>query len=165
MCIPDVYLAMVRQTADLLIAEYPQRRPHFSRRLDAIADRIASLNAECRAAAESLKLSDAPVLTSRHQSVFAEWLGLNVIATFSGRDTETAANINDAIRRSDPHTLRCIIANQQEGTQLARALADWFDAPVAVFSNFPAAAADDAHTPAFDDLVRDNLRRLAEAAQ
>jgi ABC-type Zn uptake system ZnuABC Zn-binding protein ZnuA len=165
MVVPDSYLAMAEQTAAILIAEYPERRAFFQQRLDAMAERIAALKQEAADLAATLALNDAAVLTSRHQAVFAEWLGMNVVATFSGRDAETAANINAALRRSNAHALRCIIANRQEGDQLANALGDRLKTPVVMFSNFPDAASYTADAPGFDALLRDNLRRLAEAAQ
>lgn len=165
MCIPDTYLSMANATAEILIGQYPDRKPHFQHRLEVIAERMAALETEAAATIQSLDLHQAPVLTSRHQSLFAKWLGMDVIATFSGSDSETAANINAALAASGRYALRCIIANQQEGTQLANALADRLSAPTTVFSNFPNAPADTVQSPAFDQLVRDNLRRLAEATQ
>ena len=163
MCKPDSYLTMAHDTAEILIAEYPSREATFRKRLAQIAERMKSLEAECAAAIETLKLREAPVLTSRHQAVFAEWLGLEPVASFSGGEAETAAHINAALGASQGRALRCIIANRQEGTQLAEALAERLDVPVAVFSNFPDAPDRAASAPAFDALVRDNLRRLAEA--
>lgn len=165
MCIPASYLEMAQQTAEILIAEYPDRAAHFRDRLEAIGSRIAALEQECADTMQQLGLIDAPVLTSRHQAAFAEWLGMTVVATFTGRDAETAANINAALRQSDGSGVRWIIANRQEGTQLAEAMADRLGAPAAVFSNFPAVFADTLAAPAFDAMVRDNLRQLGEAAQ
>jgi zinc transport system substrate-binding protein len=165
MCIPASYLDMAQQTAEVLIAEYPDCAAHFRDRLDAIGSRIAALEQECADTIQRLGLIDAPVLTSRHQSAFAEWLGLAVAATFTGRDAETAANINAALRQSDGSGVRWIIANRQEGTQLAEAMANRLGVPVAVFSNFPTVFADALAAPAFDAMVRDNLRQLGEAVQ
>ena len=110
-----------------------------------------------------MNLLESPVLSSRHQAEFAKWLGLNVVSDFSGSDTETAANINTALRQSDSYGLRWIIANQQEGTQLAKAMAERLKTPVAVFSNFPNTAGCSVNYPAFDELVRSNIRQLTEA--
>lgn len=165
MCVPETYLTMTRQTAEILIVEYPERESAFRERLEAIAERIAALEAECSAVSETLNLRMSSVLTSRHQAMFAEWLGLEVVSTFSGGDTETAANINAVLGKCDGQTPRWIIANRQEGTQLAEALSARLGAPTAEFSNFPAGFSDLTGRPAFDALVRDNLRRLIEAAQ
>ncbi len=163
LCIPQTYLSMTHHVADILMAHYPQRQAEFRERLVQIDRRIKELEAECAAAAESLNLLESPVLSSRHQAEFAKWLGLNVVSDFSGSDTETAANINTALRQSDSYGLRWIIANQQEGTQLAKAMAERLKTPVAVFSNFPNTAGCSVNYPAFDELVRSNIRQLTEA--
>jgi ABC-type Zn uptake system ZnuABC Zn-binding protein ZnuA len=165
MCVPRTYLAMAQQTAEILIAEYPHREATFRKRLEQIAKRMEALEAECAAFIDSRGLRGAAVLTSRHQAVFAQWLGLNSVASFSGGDIETAANINAALSAAQGRDVRCIIANQQEGTRLAHALADRLEAPAAVFSNFPHSPAFTDAVPAFDELVRNNLARLAEALQ
>lgn len=165
LCIPQTYLTMTHRIAEILIAEYPQRQAEFQERLTQIDQRIKELEAECAAAGEPLNLHQSPVLSSRHQAEFAKWLGLDVVSTFSGRDTETAANINTTLHESDPHVLRWIIANQQEGTQLAKALSDRIGAPVAIFSNFPNTVGSSVHAPAFDEMVRNNISQLIEAAK
>jgi len=165
LCVPATYLSILNETAAILSAEFPDRGSFFKQRQEEITVRIAALEAECIDAMAALKAPQAPVLASQHQAAFAEWLGLDVVSTFSGRDTETAANINAALHETDQRPLRWIIANQQEGTRLAEALADRIGAPVAVFSNFPDTFSGSASAPAFDSLVRGNLRRLAEATQ
>lgn len=165
MCIPDTYLSMAQQTADILTTAYPERAGEFQERLDAMAERMTALASECAAVAEQWELRQAAALTSRHQAAFVEWLGITTAATFSGGDSETAANINAAISDSNAHRVRWIIANRQEGTQLAEAMADRLGVPVVVFSNFPAAFAESSAEPAFDAMVRDNLRQFIKAAQ
>ena len=165
LCIPATYLTVVNQTAAILSAAFPDRAATFAQRAADVAKRMATLEAECTAMMEAHRLNGASVLASPHQAAFAEWLGLEVAATFAGRDVETAANLNTAIQNAEKKSLRCIIANQQEGTQLANVLAERLGAPAAVFSNFPNTLSDDAAAPAFDALVRDNLRRLVEAVQ
>ena len=165
MCLPETYLAMSREVADILIAEYPQREAYFRQRLEAFGVRMAALEQDCHAAIELLGASGATVLTSRHQAAFCEWLGLRAAGTFSGRDSETAANINSALRESEGQALRWVVANRQEGTPLAESLGRRVGAPVAVFSNFPSVFAESVEAPAFDAMVRENLRRLGEAGQ
>ncbi len=165
MCIPDSYLAMTSDVAEMLIAQYPQREDEFRRRLKQIIARMERLQADSAEMINALELDGEAVLASVHQAPFARWLGLEVVATFSGSDSETASNINAALGAAGSRTIRAVIANRQEGAQLAEALADRLDAPVAVFSNFPDAPANSQHSPAFDQLLRDNLRRLAEAVQ
>lgn len=165
LCIPASYLNVVRRTAEILSTTFPERAAAFAQRAVAIAERMAALEAECAAAIQTHHLQDARVLTSPHQAAFAEWLGLQVAGTFAGRDVETAANLNTAIQNAEKKPLRCLIANRQEGIQLADVLAERLAVPAAVFSNFPDTLSDSAAAPAFDAMVRDNLRRLIEATR
>lgn len=165
LCIPSTYLKVVNQTAVILSVAFPDRAAAFAQRVDSIAERMTALEAECAAVIETHHLRGASVLASPHQAVFAEWLGLEVVATFAGREAETAANLNAAIQNAQRQPLRCLVANQQEGTQLADALAQRLAVPVAMFSNFPNALSDSTDAPAFDTLIRDNLRQLIEVTR
>jgi len=100
------------------------------------------------------------VLTSNHQAEFARWLGLDPIATFVGSDTETVANVDHCLKKAVGRDVRFVIANRQEGTALAHALADRCEAKAVVFSNFPERCEQGV---GFDRLLVDNVRVLCEA--
>ena len=124
--------------------------------------RLSALSAEALAAIQGSGAGSADVLVSNHQVEFAEWLGLETVATFVGSDVETISNIDHCLKQAEGNDIRFVVANLQEGTSLANALADRLGAKAVVFSNFPAQV--DGAT-GFDTLVRDNVRDLLEAAQ
>jgi len=147
--------------AAILSATYPDKAAQYDERLQAISNRLRALGEELKTAVRESEAAPAKVLTSNHQAGFSQWLGLETIATFVGSDIETVANIDHCLKRAAGQDVRFVIANRQEGTALAAALADRLQAKAVVFSNFP----DTGHgAEGFDRLLRDNARRLVEAA-
>jgi len=160
LCVPQTYLAACEQTAELFAREYPDRAAEFEQRLPAIRARLETLSKELKTAVADVDASGAEALTSNHQAKFCEWLGLEPVATFIGSDVETMANIDHCLKLAAGREIRFVIANQQEGTALAVALAERLEARAVVFSNFPSAEEGEG----FDRLLRDNVRALTEAA-
>ena len=105
------------------------------------------------------------VLVSKHQEVFARWLGLKPVGTFRGSDMETPGPIQSALENAAKQPVRWVLANQQEGTELAQSLAKRLSVKMVVFSNFPGPGGEGLERPAFDSLVRENVGRLIEAAR
>lgn len=160
LCVPDVYLSTCREVATLLSKVYPDRAAEFQTRLGAVEQRLTALGDELRTSVRSAEATGAKVLASNHQAKFAEWLGLEVVATFVGSDIETVSNIDHCLKQAAGQKIRFVVANQQEGTALAGALADRLGAKAVVFSNFPSQA-DKAM--GFDRLLRDNVQGLVAA--
>ena len=160
MCVPDTYLAVCREVCGFLSQEYPERGDAFARRLKDIEKRLSDLGVEQQGRVKEANLAGAEILVSNHQAKFAQWLGLTPAAGFSGSDVETVANIDDDLKRAAGRNIRFIVANQQEGTALAKALADRLKATAVVFSNFPLETAGEA---GFDALVRANVDALLKA--
>ena len=160
LCVPDTYLAMCREVAVILSAAYPERAVQFEAQIGAIEQRLAALGDELRTSIASAAATGAKVLASNHQAKFAEWLGLEVVATFIGSDVETISNIDHCLKQAAGQEIRFVVANQQEGTALGGALAGRLGARAVVFSNFPSQA--DKAT-GFDRLLRDNVQGLIAA--
>ncbi|MDD5327225.1 MAG: metal ABC transporter substrate-binding protein [Phycisphaerae bacterium] len=161
LCVPETYLAACRKVCGILSSEYPQERAEYELRLKQIEKRLENLTNELSAKIKQASMERAGVLASVHQLHFCNWLGLETIAEFAGSDIETISNINDCIQKSKGRNVRFVIANKQEGTALADALAERLGAKVVVFSNFPNAAGD---KNGFDDLLRANVLALLETA-
>ncbi len=160
LCIPDAYLSTCREVATLLSKAYPDRAAEFETRLDAIEQRLSTLGDELRTSVQSADATGAKVLASNHQAKFATWLGLDVVATFVGSDVETISNIDHCLKQAAGKDIRFVVANRQEGTSLAGALADRLKAKAVVFSNFPSQTEG---AVGFDQLLRDNVQGLIAA--
>ena len=159
LCEPKSYLAACRQTADALVAAELLDRATADRQLGETDQRIQQAVARCRQKTEALK--DTPVLASLHQAAFCKWLGLNVVATFSGADTAGTSQVDRAIREGEQAGAKVVVANLPEGRRVADALAERLGAKVVVFGNFPALNNGQS---TFDDLLEANVNALTEAA-
>jgi zinc transport system substrate-binding protein len=161
LCVPDSYLATCRQAGRILSGVYPEKAAQFAERLAAVERRLATLATDLRTAIAGSGAAAAAVLTSQHQAMFAEWLGLRPVASFIGSDLETMAGVDHCLKRASGQDIRFVIANRQEGEGLAAALAERLHAQTVVFSNFPQSCETG---NGFDGLLRDNVGLLLGAA-
>ena len=165
LCLPETYLTIARSAADLLSQDNPDRKTQYEKCLEQIKNRLDELIAGIHKKMEESGLLDARVVASGHQAVFADWLGLDVVATFAGSDIETPGSINQCLQQAKDKDVRFVIANKQEGTVLAAALAERLDAEVVIFSNFPTGQSDTAGMPDFDGLLLENISNLLNAGE
>lgn len=163
LCVPDTYLSVVRQVAAALDSANTNPAADAASRLTAIENRMKALERKMQSEIDTAGIRNAPILVSKHQEVFTQWLGLNPIGTFRGSDTETPGPIQTALESAAQQPMRWVVANRQEGTELAQTLANRLSARLVVFGNFPEATHEGGELPAFDSLICDNLRHLVEA--
>jgi len=161
LCVPETYVAICTEVCNILCSRYPEKAGQYRQRLGLIERRLERLAAELAADVKQAGASSVKAIASEHQVQFACWLGLETVATFVGSDIETVSNINDCLKKAQGQDVRFVIANKQEGTALAEALASRLRARAIVFSNFPVF---DGHGNGFDPLLRENVRILVEAA-
>jgi zinc transport system substrate-binding protein len=162
LCVPETYLAVCREVSDVLSSEYPEKKVRYQQRLAVIEKDLKRLREELLEKVGQGDVSSAKVLVSNHQVDFVSWLGLETIATFVGSDIETVGGIEDCIKKAEGLDVRFVIANKQEGTALAKALAERLGAKAVVFSNFPEFSGD---AGGFSALLRANVKALLEAAR
>jgi ABC-type Zn uptake system ZnuABC Zn-binding protein ZnuA len=160
LCVPETYLTVCRKISEILSNEYPERKARYQQRLQVIENDLRQLQQELFEQIRLAGISSAKVLASDHQADFANWLGLETIATFIGSDIETVTGIDHCIRKAEGQDIRFVIANKQEGTALAKALAERLGARAVVFSNFPEFRGQ---ASGFDILLRANVEALLQA--
>jgi ABC-type Zn uptake system ZnuABC Zn-binding protein ZnuA len=161
-CLPKTYLAVCRDVCNILSAEYPDKKTQLQQRLKLIEKHLENISSTLAIKIKRAGVESAKVLSSDHQAEFAEWLGLDVVATFIGSDTETVSNINQCLEKARQNKVTFVIANKQEGTALADALAERLGVKVVVFSNFPDVGNGQNN---FDRLLLNNVQALLEAAE
>jgi zinc transport system substrate-binding protein len=149
----------------LLSQDNPAKRVEYYSRLELIKKRTDELSAGIHKKMEESGLIDAKVVSSSHQAVFADWLGLEVVAMFAGSDIETPGSINQCLQQAKDKDVRFVIANKQEGTVLATALAEHLNADMVIFSNFPAGPSDATNMPDFDRLLLENISNLLSTGE
>jgi len=161
LCVPETYVAICTEVCNVLCSQYPEKAGQYAQRLGLIQQRLERVAAELAAGVKQAGAGSAKVIVSDHQVQFAHWLGLETVSTFVGSDIETLSNINDCIKKAQGQDVRFVIANKQEGTALAEALAGRLGAKAIVFSNFPVFGGQGNE---FDQLLRENMRLLVKAA-
>ncbi|MBN1943088.1 MAG: zinc ABC transporter substrate-binding protein [Phycisphaerae bacterium] len=158
LCEPASYLAACKQTAEALVGVGLLKKEIAAERLRRIEDRMKKLSVQCLKEMEPLK--NESVICSVHQEAFCRWLGLDVVATFRGTDVESVKRLDKALQAGKEKQAKLVVANRPEGRRCADFLAERLEAKAAVFDNFPAT---NEGQPSFDDMVRDNIKKLLEA--
>ena len=159
LCIPENYAAICSDVCRILSQHYPERAEKYQQRLEQIRSRTESLEQQAAQQLIAANIKNRKVIASAHQVRFAEWLGLDVVAEFTGQEIATPTNINRCLEKGRENNVKIIIANAQEGVQLAESLGESLGAVVIVFSNFPA------KKETFDELVQKNIDMLIAKAQ
>jgi zinc transport system substrate-binding protein len=153
MCIPATYAAVCDQICQTLSICFPEKRDSLQRRMLEIKQRMAYLEEKLRIdGTESIN-----VICSTHQAEFAKSLGLHVVSAFLGSDIATPANMGQCLTAAENQHIQFVIANKQEGTDIARVLADRLHARLVVFTNFPDTGVKKMD---FDTMVYENIRQL-----
>ncbi|MGB9692614.1 MAG: metal ABC transporter solute-binding protein, Zn/Mn family [Candidatus Sumerlaeaceae bacterium] len=157
LCIPQTYFEAAETLARRLAEAEPETSPALSQQLAALSHTVDALAHELRKKVVESRWNGAPVVSSRHQREFCQWLGLRVVATLPAADTASPAAVEKVFAAVRAHHAAGVIANLQEGTQAARAIASASGLPLVVFSNFPELSAKE---PNFTALVRRNVENL-----
>ncbi len=165
LCVPETYLAITQSVADALADDDPAKREEYEKQLELIAKRLDKLESEIHTKIRQWGFKGATVISSVHQAVFVGWLGLDVAATFEGNDTETPTGINRCLQQAKDRDIKFVIANKQEGSDLAKALAERLGAKMVVFSNFPADEDGGDEGMSFDSLLLENVTGLSDSGE
>ena len=159
LCIPQTYLETCREVMPFV--EKTLTTPEMLEvRFAALDARLERLSEIARSRVRDAGLEGAKVLVAHHQSAFAEWLGLEVVGTFRNAEVMTPGEIEACLAAARQGEAHLVIANLQEGTDLARNMARAVGARLVVFSNFPDTRAEVEH--AFDHLILSNVDHLLD---
>ena len=162
LCVPQNYVAVVKFTAELLSEINPEKTDFYQAKTEQIEERIKELSAMLRAKARCAKVCKKNAIVAAHQLNFANWLGVRVVSVFGDNDNQTAYDISNTLEQVGDADVAVIIANKQQGSAAADALANRFEATVVQWSNFPELG-NEQNIPDFDKLVIDNVCNLLAA--
>jgi zinc transport system substrate-binding protein len=160
LCVPDSYLEACRELSDSLMKGATGQNA-LPPALEQTRKRLEALETNIRGRIHVAGLGQAKVVASGHQAVFCRWLGLDVIAAYSGGEAATPAQLEKLIKQGKDAGVRFVIANLQEGKQAGEALAWQLGARLVTFSNFPSMQPEQ---DTFDELLEYNLQQLLAAA-
>jgi ABC-type Zn uptake system ZnuABC Zn-binding protein ZnuA len=162
LCVPPRYMEGCQAVHDVLVRVQPDKKDAYTAALEQTRLQLANLERDTRGQIAKAGLNEAKVIASKHQVEFCRWLGLDVVAAYSGGDTASPAALQSLVNDAKKAHVRLVIANLQEGRQLSEALADQVGAKLVVFSNFPSM---EENQDTFEALIHDNLRQLTATAQ
>lgn len=156
--LPETYLTACRQVAEALVQQGLLAPEQASQRIAAIERRVrGSWEAACRSIAQQPP-SRRRSLVAVHQAGLAEALGLEVVATFSGRDDP--GGLQRAAEAVNGSTDILVVGNVPQGPGAAEKLADALGGRAVMFENFPA---DAPCVDAYDKMLLTNVRRVSDA--
>jgi ABC-type Zn uptake system ZnuABC Zn-binding protein ZnuA len=162
LCVPESYRRCVQELHKEFCIRFPDKKGEFDRAMDKVIRELESLEKECRTKIKEHNLEAEKVIISGHQEVFCRWLGLDVVASYSGANATSPRQLLDIIEKGRDSHVRYVIANLQEGGQEGEALAAHLGAKMVTFSNFPNMGKGQ---ESFYDLVRWNLENLIQAGK
>lgn len=160
MCVPSNYLSACQQAVPHLARWQQRPLEAYQNQIAAIQQRLQALEESLRTQVREAALTGVPVVASKHQRHFCEWLGLRVVADFTGADIARPSELEKAVQQGRAAGARLVVANLPEGRKAADFIAAALGARVVVFGNFPVPTGSG---PEFDALLQDNVRRLAQA--
>ncbi len=156
--LPETYLSACRQVANALVQHDLLTPEQASQRIETIQGRVRE---PWQAARQEIAQQPEPrrrALVAAHQAGLAEALGLEVMATFSGRDDP--AELQRAAQAVNGASDILVIGNVPQGPAAAEKLADALNGRAIMFENFPA---DVARVDAYDEMLRTNVGRVIAA--
>ncbi|MCX8036348.1 MAG: metal ABC transporter substrate-binding protein [Candidatus Sumerlaeia bacterium] len=162
LCLPDSYLAGCRAVCDALAAMDADNAAFYEARYQETCGRIRALGSAVQEQIRAANLTGSRIIASGHQAAFCRWLGLDVVAVYSGGEASSPAQIESLLKQGSAANVRFVIANLQEGRQAGEALAWQLKAPLVVFSNFPSMESGQSR---FDDLVAANVKALLDSVR
>lgn len=158
LCMPESYTNICGAIGKALVEQGWLANEDYLVRMEGIQQRMERLSKEVQNQLAPYLTKKLTVLSSAHQKMFCEWLGLQVVATFSSNDNFSIGELVQSVEQGSNAQVSCVVANEPEGRRTADLLAEKLDVPVVMFGNFPSL---DAEHP-FDALLRGNVRRLCE---
>ncbi len=156
---PETFLAICQEIIPHLSENLDIAPTIYDKQITQLETRLNQTAVEIKEQIKQSNLTGAKVLASHHQADFCQWLGLEVVGTFKAVDIMTPADIETVLKAGRENQTTIIIANAQEGTELAQRIADELNAHLVVFSNFPAGT----RPGNFEKLLRNNVKHLTTA--
>lgn len=108
---PDGYINGLNEILNFLSKRFPDKKQHYLKNNQIIRLKIKAKMTENIKLINEIKDKKIKVLTSIHQKSFCEYLGLQVVATFSGPDSLKIQDASKIIKLAKNEKVRYIISN------------------------------------------------------
>ena len=117
----------------------PEKAGYFASRAEGFARDVQALGEELKVRAEELKLSQVPAIVMAWQADFAQWLGLNVVATYLPEERLSLKALAELSAQGREAGVLLVIDNLQSGVSFGARLAHELGAIHVVLTSFPGA--------------------------
>lgn len=134
---PEALAGKAQAVAEALTKILPEKGEIFAQRLADFLAKLETLATEIKAKAEELGLSEVPAIVMAWQKPFAQWLGLNIVATYPPEERLSLKDLADLAQKGRENGVKLVIDNLQSGVSFGGRLAQAIGAAHVVLTNFP----------------------------
>ncbi len=136
--IPDVYLKGALEISNVLKKEYDSdsvRIEEIDKKYKKLKTSIDSFSFIVSGKKKSIK--GLKVICNEHQKDLLEFLGAEVISSFSPGDDISLKEISEVIKVGREENVQLVVDNLQSGQKVGKTIADELKSKYIIFSNFP----------------------------
>jgi zinc transport system substrate-binding protein len=148
--IPDLHAEAAKKISEALSKALPEKEPLFQKNLEIYLKEISV------AVADRKRYRDIPVIVSRMQAPFLEWLGMRVVACYGAPEEITSQGMARLIEEGKTGKAVLVIDNLQNGPDAGAPLARELGIAHVTLSNFPLRGS-------YLETLQENLKKLNEA--
>lgn len=134
---PEAMAEKVKAIAQTLSQRFPEKSEIFEARLEEFLSALEALAGEIIAKAQELRLGEIPAFVMLHQEPFAQWLGLNIVATYPPEERLSLKDLVEYAEKGRAAGVRLVVDNLQSGVSFGGRLAQSLGATHVVLTNFP----------------------------
>jgi len=135
--IPEVQIKAGEKITHIMVSIDPSNKEFYEKNLISYKKKMSALDRKIKNFVSANKLSTVPVIASKMQQDFLNYLGFNIAGTF-GRDEEISpGNITELINKAKTYNVKMIVSNLQSGTSTGEMLSRKTKLPHVILSNFP----------------------------
>lgn len=158
--LPENNLLLTRHIAAELAELFPQHKRDISARAAARRRAVTTTAQALKTRLAASGVAEMRVVCAAMQEPLAHWAGCKVVTAFPRPASMTPQQMAKVIAAGRGAGVRLVLDNLQSGDG-GHGLAEALGARRVILSNFPGGFAD---TPTWEATMRDNVRRLLEAA-
>ena len=134
---PEPMIEKARAISTALGELLPEKAGYFASRAEAFAQEVQALGKELKVRAKELKLSQVPAIVMAWQADFAQWLGLDVVATYPPEERLSLKDLAELAAQGREAGVLLVIDNRESGYKFGSQLAQKLSAVHVILTNFP----------------------------
>lgn len=136
---PEALIAKAEAIAEALAELRPGAAQKFTDSVRSFSEEVRTQAGQLLQRAQELRLSEIKAIVMQWQAGFAEWLGLQVIATYPPEERLSLRDLAELVAEGKEVGVDLVIDNLQSGVSFGAKLAHALGAMHVVLTNFPGA--------------------------